>query len=81
MVYYKNRDTTRSKSQTSTISNVFQMVYINNQYTEWITRLFLLKQSNKDNLLKHLYSETSFIRTCSFPRKFPDKRGFRIYET
>jgi len=28
-----------------------------------------------------IYSETSFIRTPSFPRKFPDKRGFRIYES
>jgi len=54
MVYYKNRDTTSSKNQTSTISNAFQMVYINNKYIEWITRLFLLKQSNKDNLLKNL---------------------------
>ena len=58
MVYYKNRDITSPKNQTSTISNVFQMVYINNQYTEWITRLFLLKQSNKDNLLKHLVKKT-----------------------
>jgi len=40
-----------------------------------MTLYCLCVRSNKE------YSETSFIRTRSFPRKFPDKRGFRIYET
>jgi len=31
--------------------------------------------------MNYMYSETLFIRTPSFPKKFPDKRGFRIYES